>query len=165
MAETDPVETAWKIHASLQDWTGKVDAKAAFALTLESAAIGALTAFFGTGNQPERLTGVFPKTVFWLGIALLALSALAAVSVVSPRLRSKGGGDDWREHFVYFGHLRHWEPARLAEKLSATPPLETLSRQLVVMSEIAWKKHRRVQQSLQFAVAGVAAVGLAWIVG
>ena len=32
----DATDTAWRIHGALVDWTGKVDTKASFALTIES---------------------------------------------------------------------------------------------------------------------------------
>ncbi|WP_030380148.1 MULTISPECIES: Pycsar system effector family protein [unclassified Streptomyces] len=163
MAQTDPVDTAWRIHAALADWTGKVDAKAGFALTLESAVLGAVIAVSGSRHRPE-LDGTLPVILLWLGAGLLALAALASVSVVGPRLRTPAG-HDWREHFVYFGDLRHWAPEHLAEKLADTSPLESLSRQIVSMSRIAWTKHQRVQQSLLLAVTGVAAIALAWLLG
>ncbi|GAA3295931.1 Pycsar system effector family protein [Streptomyces cinereospinus] len=163
-AETDAVETAWRIHAALVDWTGKVDAKAGFALTLESAALGAIVAFSGSRYRLGELHGTVPTVLFWAGAALLGLAALAAVSVVSPRLAT-ARGHDWRQNFVYFGDLRHWEPDRLAEKLADTSALAPLSRQLVVMSRVVWAKQLRVRQSLLLAVAGVLAVVLAWLLG
>ncbi|MFI9154871.1 Pycsar system effector family protein [Streptomyces sp. NPDC053367] len=162
MAETDAVETAWRIHSALADWTGKVDAKAGFALTLESAALGAMVAFAKADHHPAQAADTAPRLLFWLGAVLLGVAALASVSVVSPRLRTRRP-HDWREHFVFFGDLRHWEPARLAETLTTTSPLNSLTRQLVDMSEIAWAKHRRVRQSLVLAVAGVLVTALAWL--
>ncbi|MEV7192122.1 Pycsar system effector family protein [Streptomyces sp. NPDC093510] len=162
MTETDPVETAWRIHAVLVDWTGKVDAKAGFALALESAA--AVIAFPDSGHRPGELDGVLPVTLFWVGAALLGLSALASMSVVSPRLRSSAGRD-LENHFLYFGDLRTWEPDRLAAQLRRTSPLESLTHQLVIMSQILWTKNRRVRQSLALAVTGWTSVVLAWLLG
>ncbi|GAA2273562.1 hypothetical protein GCM10010145_44980 [Streptomyces ruber] len=164
MTETDPVETAWRIHAALADWTGKVDAKAGFALTLESALLGAVVALSGPGHRPGRLEGTAPAVLFWSGVALLALAALASVSVVSPRLQPRHERDA-DQHFVYFGDVRHWDPEHLAEKLTTTSPLMSLACQLVEMSRIAWAKHQRVRQSLVLAVAGVIVTALAWLLG
>jgi hypothetical protein len=158
------VDTAWRIHATLADWTGKVDAKAGFALTLESAALGAVIAFSGSSHRLGQLDGAFAKTLFWLGAALLGLSALASVSVVNPRLGTRDE-HNWQDHFLYFGELRHWDPECLAEKLQETSPLQSLTRQIVAMSQIAWVKHQRVRQSLFLAVAGTTAVVLAWLLG
>ncbi|MCT9080107.1 Pycsar system effector family protein [Streptomyces fulvoviolaceus] len=164
MAERDAVETAWRIHAALADQTGKVDAKAGFALTLESAALGAVIAFSGSGRRLGQLDGGAAPVLFWLGAVLLGLSALASVSVVSPRLGTERGHDRER-HFVFMGDLRHWDPQRLAEKLADTSVLDSLTRQLVSMSQIAWVKHRRVRQSLVLAVGGAVSIVLAWLLG
>ena len=160
MSGTDPLDTAWRIHASLSESTGRVDAKASFAVSLESAVLAALVVLY-RGDEPGNAGA---KVLFWVGGLTLALSALAAVSVVSPRLGSKDSGD-WREHFLYFGDLRHWDAAELSQKLAETSALSSLTRQLVVMSEIAWVKHRRVQQSLVLAVIGSGLAALAWVVG
>lgn len=164
MTQTNPVETAWRIHAALADWTGKVDVKAGFALTLESAALGVIVALAKADHHPAQVDGVAPRILFWLGAALLGVAAIASVSVVSPRLRA-GQPRDPREHFVYFGDLRHWDPERLAETLTTTSPLNALTSQLVDMSEIVWAKHRRVRQSLLLAVAGILLTALAWLLG
>jgi hypothetical protein len=139
VAGTDPVDTAWRIHATLLESTGRVDAKASFAVTLESAVLAALIALY-RGDDPANAA----KVLFWIGGLALALSVLAAVSVVVPRLGSKDGGD-WRDYFLYFGDLRHWEADDLSRKLRETSALNSLTRQLVVMSEVVWIKHRRVQ--------------------
>ena len=164
MATDDAVETAWRIHDALADWTGKVDAKASFALTLESAVLGALAAFSGTGHRFGHLHGALPKTLFWLGVLLLGLSAVVSALVVVPRLAGQDGGTP-RTNFVYFGDLRLWDPELLATRLTDTSPLQSLTRQLVVMSRIAWIKHRRVQLSFALAGAGTLAVALAWTTG
>ncbi|MFS8201877.1 Pycsar system effector family protein [Streptomyces sp. CWNU-52B] len=164
MAETDPVETAWRIHAVLTDWTGKVDSKAVFALTLESATLGALIAVSGPGHRLGELDHTLSKVLLWLGSALLGLAALASVSVVVPRLRSEPGLNR-EHHFIYFGDLRHWDPHHLAERLGQVSPLESLTQQLVTMSQVAWVKHRRVRQSLTLAVVGALSVVLAWLLG
>ncbi|MET8685279.1 Pycsar system effector family protein [Streptomyces sp. NPDC004732] len=162
MAETDPVETAWRIHAVLIDWTGKVDAKAGFALALESAV--AVIAFSGSDDRLAELDGVLSLILFWLGAALLGLSAIASMSAISPRL-GRRAGPHRENHFLYYGDLRHWAPERLAEKLGQTSPLDALTHQLVVMSQVLWIKSRRVQQSLALAVVGWAFVVLAWLLG
>ncbi|MEU7581634.1 Pycsar system effector family protein [Streptomyces sp. NPDC041068] len=162
MAETDPVETAWRIHGVLVEWTGKVDAKASFALTLESAALGAVLALSGSGHRLTELDDALPRTLFWLGASLLGLSALASVSVVAPRLRS-GPGHSRENHFVYFGDLRCWESERPAERLRQTSPLESLTHQLVTMSQVVWVKNKRIRQSLTLAVIGSVSIVLAWL--
>lgn len=44
------LETAWRIHAGLGEWTSKVDAKASFALALESAGVATVIALSDEKN-------------------------------------------------------------------------------------------------------------------
>ena len=152
------VETAWKIHAALVDWTGKVDTKASFALALESAVIAAIISLTGSGRRLSGLSGFWPLLGFWVGSLCLLLAALAAASVVAPRLRASATKKEWRDNYIYFGHLRHWSAPDLAKALTKRDLLPVLSRQLVAMSRVAWRKHRRVQASLVLAVIGAALV-------
>ncbi|MEU2234268.1 MULTISPECIES: Pycsar system effector family protein [Streptomyces] len=153
-SRAEAVKTAWQIHASLHETTRTVDAKASFALAMESAALAGIAALSGGDRALGRASG-FAEVVLWLGIALIGLSAVLAVLVVVPRHNGQGRSPDPREdEFLFYGHLRHWSPDHLAQQLTRTDPLPTLSRQLVVMSAIAWTKHRRVQQSLLLAVVG-----------
>ena len=148
------VDTAWKIHAAIVDWTGKVDTKASFALALESASIAAIVSLTASGRRLSDLTSPWAHTAFWLGLACLMGAALTAASVVIPRLRSSGLKAESRDNFIYFGHLRHWKPQDLTRALKQADVLPVLSRQLINMSRVAWTKHRRVQVSLLLAVAG-----------
>ncbi|MFJ4671630.1 hypothetical protein [Kitasatospora purpeofusca] len=59
MSNEEAVKTAWQIHASSTEVTGRVDAKASFALTIESAALGAIVALSGAGVRLGRLSGPF----------------------------------------------------------------------------------------------------------
>lgn len=150
----DPIETAWKIHAALVDWTGKVDTKASFALTIESALLGGVVALSGDGRVFHDLAGA---SVVWyvLGVFTLALSVLCVVLVVRPRLRRGGLQSEARGNFVYFGHLRHLDAAAVQNHLETSNLLPVLSKQLVEMSKIAWTKHRLVQVSMSLAPVGV----------
>jgi hypothetical protein len=71
---------------------------------------------------------------------------------------------EWPDNFVYFGHLKHWDPDALADELRQRDPLPILTRQLVVMSRIAATKHRRVQESLIVALVGAFLVASAGII-
>ena len=148
------VKTAWQIHASLHESTRTVDAKASFALAMESAVLAGIAALSGSGRALGRVSG-FAELVLWAGVVLIGISAILAVLVVVPRHNGEGRtprpGED---EFLFYGHLRHWAPDDLAQRLGDTDALPTLSRQLVVMSAIAWTKHKRVQQSLALAVVG-----------
>jgi Pycsar effector protein len=148
------VETAWKIHAAIVDWTGKVDTKASFALALESAAIAGVVSLTATGRRLSGLSGFWMLGSFWGGSVCLLLAALLAATVVAPRLRTAAAKKEWPDNFIYFGHLRHWKAADLSRALVERDVLPVLSRQLVVMSQVAWRKHRRVQASLILAIIG-----------
>ncbi|WP_275465469.1 Pycsar system effector family protein [Streptomyces noursei] len=165
-AHDDATETAWRIHAALMDWTGKVDAKASFALSLESAAVTALVAFSGGFADPASGHGRMAEIgLYWCGVGFLIVAIAMAVVVVMPRLGRVRSKADWQAGFVYFGHLRHWSPCRLAEALRSKDPLPVLSRQVIVMSRISWRKHRLVQLSLAVGVLGVAMAATAWFLG
>jgi hypothetical protein len=166
VAHDDAVGTAWQLHASLSDWTGKIDSKASFALSLESAALAGVAALAGPGHRFGRLSGFWAVGGFWLGVVLLGVAAIIAVAVVVPRGRGdREEGPPTRDDFIFYGHLRHWTPEELAAQLAEADVLAALSRQLVVSSKIAWTKHRRVQQSLILAVAGAALLGVVGVSG
>ncbi|MFF8195580.1 Pycsar system effector family protein [Streptomyces bobili] len=161
-AQATAGETAWRIHAALADWTGKVDAKAVFALTVESAAL-ALTAVLRSSSRSAAggaLPGLSVPALVTVGMGLLTVAVLLAVLAVVPRMghtqvpRSGQG-------FIYFGDLRGLAPDDLAQTLRTTDPLPALSRQLVVMSKIAWRKHRYTQASLVLAATGLLTAALA----
>lgn len=162
---TDPVETAWKIHSALTDWTGKVDTKASFALTIESALLVGVITLSSKDRVFNFLSG---WEVFWyvLGIVLLVLGVLCAAWVVRPRLRSANLVLESNSNFIYFGHLRELKPNQVQDHLENVPLLPVLSKQLVEMSKIAWTKHKLVQRSMTLAPFGVIslciAAALAW---
>lgn len=157
---SDPVDTAWKIHAALTDWTGKVDTKASFALTIESALLVGVV----TLSSKERVFGNLGGwSVVWYvsGIMLLILAVLSAVWVVRPRLRAPNLVPESQSNFIYFGHLRELDPDAVENHLHNTPVLPVLSKQLVEMSKIAWTKHRMVQVSMTLAPIGVLLLAVA----
>jgi len=161
----DPVDTGWRIHAALADWTGKVDAKASFALTLESAVLAGVVSLSTEGRALSDLEGV-ASVLYWAGIALLVLSVAFAGWVVRPRLRtSRLKREAQQGSFIYFGHLSHHEWFDVENLLREQDLLPVLSKQLVAMSRIAWLKHRLVQLSLTFAPSGVVLLAAAAFVG
>ncbi|WP_051835833.1 Pycsar system effector family protein [Streptomyces sp. NRRL WC-3549] len=153
-SRAEATKIAWQIFGSLHESTRTVDAKASFALAMESAALAGIAALFGGGRSLDQVNG-FAGVVLWLGVAALGLSAVLAVLVVVPRHNGQGRSPrPGEDEFIFYGHLRHWSPAALEQRLTEADPLPTLSRQLVVLSAIAWTKHKRVQQSLALAVVG-----------
>jgi hypothetical protein len=152
MIDHEPADTAWRIHGALTDWTGKVDAKASFALTLETAVLAGIITLTGSGHHLHALHGFATLTFFWIGIVLLVGSGLASASVVLPQVRRSKVDPEADQNFIFFGHLKSWTPGDLETALQSRDVLPVLSRQLVVMSKIAWKKHAMVQISMTAAL-------------
>jgi Pycsar effector protein len=158
---TEATDTAWKIHGQLADWPGKVDGKASFMLTLETAVLAGVLALRVQGGFLHDLNTQTSGLAYAVARALLAAGIVLAALAVAPSLnvRSKLKVTA-KDNYVYFGHLRHWNPNRLPAKL-AEDPLPVLSRQLVVMSKIAWRKHVLIVWSMIIAGAGALAATFA----
>lgn len=161
MTDHDPVESAWKIHDAVMDWTAKVDTKANFVLTLESALLAGVFALAGGNRRLAHLHGVLQLVTFWFGIGSLAVALLTVVDVVRPRLRRRQAERESPNNYIFFGHARRWLPEELARRLSDTDLLPVLTRQVVHTSELAWIKHVRLQQSVILAVLGTLSLGVA----
>lgn len=154
MEEKEAVDNAWKIHAAQVDWTGKVDTKASFAFALESAVIATAVAL----SAKDRLFSDLPEGIvtlfYWAGLLSLVAGAFFALVVVRPRLKASGVQTTSADNFIYFGHVQYWEADNLAEALKARDILPVITRQIVVMAEIAWQKHRWVQWSMTLGGVG-----------
>jgi hypothetical protein len=160
----DPIDTAWRIHAANVDWTGKVDSKASFALAIETALMAGVVSLTSDQRRLSDLDGFLVRASFCLGLMALIAALLCVVWVVRPRLRSKSVEAEAPGNFIFFGHAQHWKPTDLAEALPKADMLSMLSRQIVVISKIAWMKHRMLQFSMTFATIGVGLVGIAaWL--
>lgn len=154
------VDDAWKIHQAIVDWTGKVDQKASFALAFQSAIEAAVLAMSTEGRALTNLSGWAELTPYWLGVVGLGAAILFAVAVVIPTLGSEKIKKEAASNYIFFGHLREWRSADLERALERGDILPVLSRQLVVASDIAWTKHRRLQISLMLAVIGTGLICL-----
>lgn len=157
------VETAWRIHDKIAGATGAVDSKAAFLFTVQSAALVVIVTLSDGTRTLSRATSAWESCLLLTGTLLLLVAALLSATIVVPRLRIRAvrrSEDEWKTHFVYFGHLRHWDPRALESALRDRPVLPVLSDQLVHMSRIAWRKHIVAVISLVVTLAGLASV--AW---
>jgi hypothetical protein len=153
---SDPIETAWRVHAAQVDWTGKVDAKATFAFGIESAALGLAVTLSSGGRTFDGLQGI-PTVLYLSGVIILLAGALVALLAVIPRLRSSKTRNEAYKGYIYFGHLRHWSADGLAAHLlKEADLLSVLTRQCVSMADIAWHKHRLVQISFVLGAMGIA---------
>jgi hypothetical protein len=160
MPDHDPIETAWRIHSAIADWTAKVDSKANFVLTIESALLVGVVALAGGNRRLSHLHGTLELTTFWMGVGALILAVLLVVDVVRPRLRRFQVDSEWAQNFIFFGHLRLWRGEDLIESLKSTDLLPMLSRQLVNTANVAWRKHSHLQISIWFLMVGAAALGV-----
>lgn len=138
----------WRIHDAQMDWTGKVDAKAAFALTFQAALLA------GAVSLLEEMNTGLEYVLMGLSVVLVATGAVFSALVVAPRLRSKNLHREAASNYIYFGHARSWTPDRLVADVRRADLADQIARQVIVMAEIAWIKHRRVALSIWFGVAG-----------
>lgn len=158
------IDFAWRVHAAQEGWTAKVDTKASILLALEG---GSLFAVLTANNERGALQGFNGAALLFelAGVSLLFVGVLCAATAVFPLLgRVKNHRRDYLRHFVYFGHVRHWQPETLAEALRHHPhndDLHMLARQLIAMSKRNWLKHRVVQLSLVAALLGLMLIGVA----
>lgn len=162
----DPIDTAWRIHAAQVDWTGKVDSKASFALAIESGAMVAAIGFTGARGRLADIEGFWTHVCYVGGFAALGFALICVAWVVRPRLRMLAMYRQKEHHtnYVYFGHLRKQTAEQLAVTLAEPSDLlEVLSRQIVAMSKLCWRKHVLLQISLTLAVIGVALLGVSAI--
>ncbi|ROR64829.1 hypothetical protein EDD26_0180 [Agrococcus jenensis] len=141
-------ENAWRLHAAQMEWTGKVDAKAAFALTVQAALLGAVVVLL------EDMKSGLEYTLLGASAVLVLAGAVFAAAVVAPQLRGRKLGEEAKSNFIFFGHARLWKPERLARELKRSDLVDQLAQQVVVMADIAWKKHRRVAWSIWLGLAG-----------
>ena len=162
-ANTEAIAFGWRAHAAQEAWTAKVDVKASIVLALDGAVLAAI---IGGHNKD----GVFDELIGWRnvlqGIAagFVIVGLVLAGLVVRPSMgSSRAHKAHYRDHLIYFGHLRHWKgrTTDLAARLRAwtsEDETEQLSEQLFNMSQRNWWKHRLLQFALY--ASGTAALCL-----
>lgn len=84
---TSSTENAWHIHSTQMDWTSKVDAKASFALALDSAAIAALVALSAENMIFANIKDTPAWVPYWVSVVLLISSGFLSLWAVAPALR------------------------------------------------------------------------------
>jgi hypothetical protein len=149
------VEQAWRIHDAQAAWTAAVDAKASFSFALQSAIIAAIGALVAADRVFRDLHDWRNWFLIAGGLGLVTGVGFAA-AVVAPRLRPQDLRKESASNHIYFGHLRHWKgrASELAARLPSDDMLPQLTRQIIIMGDIAWRKHRCVQISIWAGVAG-----------
>ncbi|MEQ1699264.1 MAG: Pycsar system effector family protein [Ilumatobacteraceae bacterium] len=150
----EAVDHAWKIHEAVLGWTEKVDSKANYVATIETALIVGAVAMQTSGRRFGHLHGM-ALVLYWVGLGLLILGLVMCVWVVRPRLRTAKVKTESTNNFIYFGHVKHWDPTALENAFYKQDMLAMLSRQLVATSKIAWEKHLMLRWSVHLTAAGV----------
>lgn len=159
--ERDAIDSGWRIHDAQIQWTSQVDAKASFTLAIETAIAAGVVALSGDGRRLSSMRSGWPEFYFAAGVGLLVVGLLAAAWTILPRIRSKATAkNDAADQYVFFGHAMSWEPDKLANRLRKHDTLDVLTYQIVVMADIAWRKHRALQVSLVATGGGVLLVAL-----
>lgn len=142
-----------------QQAIGRADTKASLVVTAQAAVLGYLL------TQPFPTAGA-GRVLFIAGAGLLLAALALAGAAVYPRLtrRAAGHGRDG----VYWGEIAlTWTPEALAQHLARQDPaqrLETLTRQLVAVAKVSWRKHRLLQASLLVSLAAAGALAAAYLV-
>lgn len=156
------LDFAWRTHTAITDWTAKVDSKASIVLGLGGVLLGFCVTLSVRGRALSGLTGWRGITEA-LGLAIISLGVLLTALVVAPRLTRRAAKQEWRDNFLYFGHLRYWQAEdlkRQLQNLNLDDELSVLSKQLVSTSKIAWVKHARLQFSMGLLGIGTFLVAL-----
>lgn len=165
--QVEPTDFAWSIYENLRGWIAQADRKASTVLALESALIAAAALFGDLASSVGALAG-WRLVIVYVGVAVMMVGAALSGAAVKPRL-GRMGSPGWRKGVgtpsktghIYFGDLRNQEAAALALwLLEATPEAATLelAQQIIVMSQIAWRKHRLLQSSITLAAIGFATI-------
>jgi len=150
----DGADFAWKVHDALDSWTAKVDTKASIVLAIEAALAGFVITL---SNKGDRLAGLHGYRVDLdrIGLGFLVASVLFSLAIVWPQLGRRKAKRNWSSNMIYFGHLRRWDPDKLASELAeGVPNVSQLALQLVTMSKVNWRKHVWLQWSLLCLVVG-----------
>jgi hypothetical protein len=121
-----------------------------------------IVVFAQSGKRLKHLSDL-QTWVFGTGVFLLVCAIVLAGAAVFPQLNRREARRHWRRNYVYFGHLRRWDPAELVSALEhgvGRRNREVLSTQLVALSKIVWRKHSFLQASMALVALGNIAV---WI--
>lgn len=156
-ADATAQDFAWKVHSALADWTGRVDTKASIALSLEAAV---MVLIISQSEERKPLSGLADLSLilYRVGFAALLCAIFFSLLVVVPQLKRRKLGAEAPDGLIYFGHLRLRTPEDVEASLrDPALRLPALSRQLVAMAKIAWRKHVFLQASLVLAAASAMA--------
>lgn len=150
--EAEAEARAWTVYHSHGEWIARVDAKASILLALQGVTLGAVIALTDRHRPYADLEMWWEWTLFVGGFALLLIGIVLAVTALVPRVTSERPSKNEVRDYIYFGHTRLWTPEALEAELRK-PVLPILSRQLVVLGRISWRKHYLVKWSVWSYIA------------
>jgi hypothetical protein len=166
--DTDHIgrDFAWETHRAMTAWTSSVDTKATIVLSISGLLLGLYLSELSAAHTPIR-PHHWQYIVGFAGMALTAAAVIMSGLVVTPRLNRRRTRQNWQENYIYFGHLRLWDPSKLRQhlaSLSVDQELFLLADQLVSTAKIAWRKHSLLQIAMGMLLCGVllVALALAW---
>jgi hypothetical protein len=160
------LDFAWRTHSAIGEWTAKVDTKSSIVLSLGGVILGFLITLTARGRLLADQHG-WRLFTLRTGLGVISLGVILAAYAVFPRLKRRQAKQIWKDNYVYFGHLRHWDPKKLKAALlnqTIDEQLEVLAKQLVATSKISWNKHAALQRAMMLIFGGVAivALGVVW---
>ncbi|GIH02261.1 hypothetical protein Rhe02_03280 [Rhizocola hellebori] len=143
-------------HALMESWANRADLKASVLLTLQG---GALVLSLSGYERLLQSRSPWPAKVGVVGVGLLLVATCLAALVIMPMLGSaRRHVAQYRNHMIFFGHLRLWEPQALAGQLRSLTAQERqvmTAHQLVSLSRINWRKYRMLQGSVLLTIVAV----------
>lgn len=142
------VTFAWQVHGALEAWGARVDVKVSILLAYQGGGFVLGVTSVDRVQAGTRVWSTVLATALCVLLLAMGVGAAAMVPVLgsSRRLRQEGA-----TNVIYFGHLRTWTANALTPRLvemTTDDEIAMLSRQLVALSRINWRKHRLLQISV-----------------
>ncbi|MFS8096730.1 DUF5706 domain-containing protein [Lentzea alba] len=152
----DLIDFLWRTLGGVSDWVRFADAKAGAALAVDGVMVVLLAGRLTRTPAP----GAFVAVILSAALALAAVSALAAVWTVVPRMKRLGASA-----MIHYGTLASFDTAEActaAFKAKLADPdemISVLTTQIWTLSRAADRKYKLVGTSVRL-LAGALAVGL-----
>jgi hypothetical protein len=156
----DFTDDLWRILGSISDWVRFADAKAGATLAVDGVMMVLLAGRLTRTPSPTAVAVI----VLSIALTLAALSALAAVWTVMPRMRTLGA-----DAMIHYGRIASFDTAEsfaagLKEPLSDPDRMAgVLASQIWTLSRAAAHKYRLVGLAVRL-LAGALATGLTGLV-
>lgn len=151
-AGSESPEQLWKVHQLMLDWIGRFDTKAAYVITIDSAALAAIWTLSAPTRYLADIQDPLTAAGFWAAVGLLFLSVLVAGFSVIPKHALTA--EHSAESVTYFGHIRNMNATdfdlRVSQELNAH-----LSQAVIALAKVAWQKQRCVAVAMWMSLVAV----------